>query len=54
MCIRDRFIIDIIFEQIIDRLLRLAAAAALWDKAWVRGHGHEVEVATEAVECRKQ
>ena len=44
---------DAVFEEVVDRLLRLSATAALGNVARVRGHGHEVKVCSEAVKHRK-
>lgn len=46
-------IINIVVQEVVDRLLRLSAAAALRNVARVRGHGHEVKVGGEAVKCRE-
>lgn len=46
-------IIDVILEQVVNRLLRLSAAVALGNVAWVRGHRHEVEICGKAVKCRE-
>lgn len=42
-------VIDVVFEQVVNRLLRLPAAAALRDVARVCRHGHEVKVRCKAV-----
>lgn len=47
------FVKAVVLEQVVNRLLRLSAAAALGNVAWVRGHGHEVEICGKAVKCRK-
>lgn len=47
------FVKAVVLEQVVNRLLRLSAAAAFGDVAWVRGHGHEVEICSKAVKCRK-
>jgi hypothetical protein len=52
-CTEMLFVKNAVFEQVVNRLLRLPAAAAFRDKAWVRGHRHEVEVCSEAVEHGK-
>lgn len=44
---------DTIFDQVVNRLLRLSATAALGNVARIRGHGHEVEICSEAVKHRK-
>ena len=44
---------DAIFNKFVNRLLRLAAAAALGDVARIRGHSHKVEICSEAVKHRK-
>jgi hypothetical protein len=49
-CTEMLFVKNAVLEQVVNRLLRLPAAAAFGDKAWIRGHSHEVEVCGEAVE----
>jgi hypothetical protein len=46
-------VIDAVLEQVVNRLLRLPAAAALRDVARVRSHGHEVKVRCKAVKDGK-
>jgi hypothetical protein len=53
-CTEMLFVKNAVFKQVVNRLLRLPTAAAFGDKAWVRGHRHEVEVCSEAVEhCKR-
>jgi hypothetical protein len=49
-CTEMLFVKDAVLEQVVNRLLRLPTAAAFGNKAWIRGHRHEVEVCSEAVE----
>lgn len=46
-------VVDAVLEQVVNRLLRLPAAAALRDVTGVGGHGHEVKVRGKAVKHRK-
>jgi hypothetical protein len=52
-CTEMLFVENAVFKQVVNRLLRLSTAAALGNKAWIRGHSHEVEVCSEAVEHGK-
>ena len=52
-CTEVLLVIDVVLEQVVNRLLRLPAAAALRDVARVCGHGHEVKVRGKAVRHRK-
>ena len=49
-CTEVLLVIYVVLEQVVNRLLRLPAAAALRDVARVCGHGHEVKVRCKAVE----
>lgn len=46
-------VVHVMFEQFINRLLRLPTAAALGNVARVASHGHEVEVSGKAVKRRE-
>ena len=52
-CTEVLLVIYVVLEQVVNRLLRLPAAAALRDVARVCGHGHEVKVRGKAVKHRK-
>ena len=48
------FVESVMLHKVVDRLLRLPAAGAFGDEAWVSGHGHKIEVGTQAVTSCKE
>lgn len=52
-CTEVLLVINVVLQQVVNRLLRLSAAAAFGDVAGVCRHGHEIEVCSEAVKHRE-
>ena len=52
-CTEMLLVKDAVLKQLVNRLLRLATAAAFGHVARIAGHGHEVKVCSEAVKHRE-